>query len=112
MLLPTTLVRAISLKRNNIANANPNRGFKVGEATGPISGQPPKVSESTKAALNSAAENDSTGSHVGGKDAGSKIDTPGAGGEKVKSEKECMIELRSLHDMEILNPRSHSGKRT
>lgn len=71
-------------------NANSNL-FLVGEPTGPVSGQPPKVSESTKAALSSAAENETTGSHVGGKDAGSKIGTPGAGGEKVKSEKECTI---------------------
>jgi len=72
----------------------------VGEATGPISGQPPKLSDSTKAALTNAAENDSIGTHTGGKDAGSKIGAPGAG-EKVKSEKECMKSPRSLaHELD------------
>lgn len=49
-----------------------------------MTGQPPKLSDSTKAVISGAAESDPTGSHVGGTDAASKT-----GGQKVKSEKEC-----------------------
>lgn len=52
----------------------------MGEATGPISGQPPKIPDSTKAAIINAAESEATGSH--------------APGEKVKSEKELERERK------------------
>lgn len=63
----------------------------MGEETGPVSGKPPAVSNETKAALSDAAKSSTTGSHLAGQDAGSKVGTAEAAGEekKVKSEKEC-----------------------
>lgn len=74
----------------------------VGEETGPATGQPPAVSNETKAALANAAESSATGSHVPGKNA---APVAGEGEQKVKSEKERM---NPIH-MEIVsqaNPRN------
>jgi valyl-tRNA synthetase len=54
-----------------------------GEATGPISGQPPPASDETKAALLGASKEDATGQSAPGQDGGVKDE-----GKKVKSEKE------------------------
>ncbi|KAK6615183.1 valyl-tRNA synthetase, partial [Botrytis cinerea] len=51
----------------------------------PVTGQPPKVSDETKAALANAAESSVTGSHVPGQNAAPVV---GEGEKKVKSEKE------------------------
>jgi valyl-tRNA synthetase len=59
----------------------------VGEKTGPVTGQPPPVSNETKAALAESAESSATGSHVPGRNA---APVAGEGDKKVKSEKERM----------------------
>jgi len=69
----------------NAASYNP-----IGEETGPVSGNPPPVSNETKTALKNATNSSATGSHTPGQDAGSKVGTAQAveGEKKVKSEKE------------------------
>lgn len=67
----------------NSGSSNP-----IGEETGPITGKPPSVPSETVAALKNAANDEATGSHESGQDAGSKVDTSESGGKKVKTEKE------------------------
>lgn len=76
----------------------------VGEETGPVTGQPPKVSDETKAALANAAESSVTGSHVPGQNAAPVV---GEGEKKVKSEKERMESIY-IHKLPQTNcpPRS------
>lgn len=89
--IPDLLTRVRSLSDHIWFSANStDRLTTVGEQTGPITGNPPSISPEVSAALKNAAESESTGSHVPGKDAGSKVGTSeaGAGEKKVKSEKE------------------------
>jgi valyl-tRNA synthetase len=69
--------------------------WTVGEETGPVSGNPPALSNETKDAIADAAKSDPTGSHIPGEDAGSKVRTAAAanGEKKLKSEKECEDDL-------------------
>ncbi|KAI9053487.1 hypothetical protein LZ554_002442 [Drepanopeziza brunnea f. sp. 'monogermtubi'] len=72
----------------NAASHNP-----IGEETGPVSGQPPPLSNETKAALAEATNSSPTGTHAAGQDAGSKVRTAEAE-PKVKSEKELERERK------------------
>lgn len=58
-----------------------------GEKTGPVSGQPPPVSQDTKAAVADAANSDATGANAPGKDGGDK-----QGEKKEKTERELAKE--------------------
>jgi valyl-tRNA synthetase len=58
-----------------------------GEKTGPVSGQPPPVSQDTKAAIADAANSEATGANAPGKDGGDK-----QGEKKEKTERELAKE--------------------
>lgn len=61
-----------------------------GEKTGPVSGQPPSLSSDAKDAILGASQQDATGQHAPGKDAGTDM----IGEKKVKSEKELEKERK------------------
>lgn len=70
----------------------------VGVETGPVSGNPPPISNETKAAIQDAAKASATGSHVPGESGGANVTSADANdtGRKVKSEKECKCGLDAL----------------
>lgn len=75
---------------------NPASYNPAGIETGPVSGPPPPVSQEVKSAISEAASSSPLGSHVPGKDAGSKVGTAEAADAepKVKSEKELEKERK------------------
>ncbi|RDL36863.1 Valyl-tRNA synthetase-like protein [Venustampulla echinocandica] len=64
--------------------------------TGPVSGNPPPISNETKAAIQDAAKASAIGSHVPGESGGSNVTVANASdsGKKVKSEKELERERK------------------
>lgn len=75
---------------------NPASYNPAGIETGPVSGPPPPVSKEVKSAISEATSSSPLGSHVPGKDAGSKVGSAevAEGEPKVKSEKELEKERK------------------
>ncbi|CCD54916.1 similar to valyl-trna synthetase [Botrytis cinerea T4] len=86
---------------------NPASYNPIGEETGPVTGQPPKVSDETKAALANAAESSVTGSHVPGQNAAPVV---GEGEKKVKSEKELEKERKKAEKQAKFDQKKQAQK--
>ncbi|TEY43479.1 hypothetical protein BOTCAL_0369g00090 [Botryotinia calthae] len=86
---------------------NPASYNPIGEETGPVTGQPPKVSDETKAALANAAESGVTGSHVPGQNAAPVV---GEGEKKVKSEKELEKERKKAEKQAKFDQKKQAQK--